>query len=124
MFVCRFRLPILIVYWVLIAVASHVPREYAVRLGVKLSGVMLHLSAYFVLTGLFWWNLQPSSNRRRSVLVAVTGLSSYAALDEWTQCFIPGRDSSIWDMLINWGGILLGFAYVKFLSAFAADKRR
>ena len=85
----QFHLPIIIIYWAVMATASHVPREFAVRLGVKLSGVTLHLSAYFLLTGLFWWNLQPSRNRRASILLTATALGAYAALDEWTQSFIP-----------------------------------
>ena len=113
--VARLRRPILVIYWLAIAVASHVPREVAVRMGVKLSGVMLHLSAYFVLTLLFWWNLEPSRNRSRSILVAATVLGGYAALDEWTQSFIRGRDGSFFDMLINWSGILLGIVYVSVL---------
>jgi VanZ family protein len=57
----------------------------------------------------------------QTLVVAVLIASTYGALDEWHQSFVPGRDCSAWDWLADTAGgscgIFVSYAYESHRSA-------
>jgi VanZ family protein len=47
---------------------------------------------------------------------------AFAALDEFHQMYIPGREASFWDLVADVGGLVLGFyASARFVSGKVKD---
>ena len=73
-----------------------------------------HLSEYAVLAALLWRALRPVRQRdtvvwswpRAGFALGLAGL--YAATDEFHQTFVPSRQGSVWDVLLDTGGACLG----------------
>ena len=89
---------------------SHQPYDFAEL--PPLIGVdkLLHIIAYSSLAGTFLYALQPyvnNSNRTVTAVVIVLFCIIYGISDEFHQSFIPGRFSSIWDVLADGFGALL-----------------
>ena len=72
-----------------------------------------HLAAFAVLAAAACLWISPAFWKRHSVLamllITLTG-STYGAIDEMHQYFVPGRFSSFWDWLADTLGSLLGAA--------------
>ncbi|MBE5921868.1 MAG: Cof-type HAD-IIB family hydrolase [Lachnospiraceae bacterium] len=84
-----------------------------------------HMSIYtcFSITGLLavreYLTALPSAKKQRlaSIIVFLSGVL-YACSDEWHQTFVPGRDGSLRDVLIDSLGVLVGillFTFVRIL---------
>jgi VanZ family protein len=77
-----------------------------------------HLMVYAVLAWLFWRGLrQPVKNdprpwNWRQAALAVFVVSVYATTDELHQHFVPGRQGSAWDVLLDTAGGVLGVLIV------------
>lgn len=89
---------------------SHQPNDFAEL--PPLIGVdkLLHIIAYSSLAGTFLYALKPlvhNSNRSVTAVVIVLFCIIYGISDEFHQSFIPGRFSSIWDVLADGLGALL-----------------
>ena len=52
---------------------------------------------------------------RSNTLLLILCLVIYGGLLEFFQGFIPGREVSIWDMVANSGGVLIGFSLVQLI---------
>ena len=80
---------------------------------------VFHFAAFAGLAFLLGWVL--SQNRQitfaNGILVFLTA-SVYAACDEWTQAFVPGRDPDVWDAAADIVGAFAGllFLVVMFLA--------
>ncbi|MCK4236670.1 MAG: VanZ family protein [Candidatus Krumholzibacteria bacterium] len=69
-----------------------------------------HFFEYFILTFLFHRGLGYGSKGKSTIpvyVVVVLGGMGIAALDEFYQSFVPGRDSSFFDVLADVTGIVL-----------------
>ena len=89
---------------------SHQPGDFAPLPPFKGLDKLLHVIAYSSLAGAFLYGLQPFSNisnRFIIVFVVVFFCIFYGISDEFHQSFIPGRFSSIWDVLADGLGALL-----------------
>ena len=89
---------------------SHQPGDFAPLPPFAGLDKLLHVIAYSSLAGAFLYGLQPFSNisnRFIIVFVVVFFCIFYGISDEFHQSFIPGRFSSIWDVLADGLGALL-----------------
>jgi VanZ family protein len=72
---------------------------------------LAHLALYTVLGGTLAWGRR-ASGRGRPLLLLSLGVA-YGALDEWHQRFVPGRHPSLFDLLADGAGVLLGFCILR-----------
>ena len=89
---------------------SHQPHDFAELPPFVGFDKLLHIIAYSSLAGTFLYALKPyvhDSNRTVTAVVIVLFCSIYGISDEFHQSFIPGRFSSIWDVLADGFGALL-----------------
>ncbi len=107
MSIMRFASTVLLAYWALIFVGTHLP---AARMpSLHASDKLYHFVAFAGLSFLLCWAI-PSSRvswGKILVLAALIGMS-YSVLDELTQQFIPGRSCDIWDVAADSVGVCLG----------------
>ncbi len=92
-------------YLVFLAFATHLPK-LALNLGVRNPDKWLHFVAFGLLAVLFWWFVESYARPLgpRFAWIAAVVLTTYAALDEWTQrLFNRGVDFVDW--LTNVAGI-------------------
>ena len=88
--------------------------------GIKLpkgSDKVIHYLEYSVLALLFYRGLV-YGNRSISDLIAVVVIiagSGIALMDEFYQSFIPGRDSSFFDLIADFSGIITGTCIYYFI---------
>lgn len=81
-----------------------------------------HMSIFFLLTALLFYGLWRAGARPRPRLAAAVGLCALlAALDEFHQTFVPGRDGKLSDVLIDLSG---GLCFLLFWLVFSALRRR
>jgi VanZ family protein len=66
--------------------------------------VVAHFSIYALLAVLWTWALAPRLGRR-ALLVAAAISIIYSFTDEYHQSFVPGRDPSPFDLVIDAAGI-------------------
>ncbi len=100
---------LLSLYWVTIFVGTHLPSSAVPRL--HLSDKVFHVGAFAGLAFLLAWAI-PKTIRGMThhfLIVAAIGCG-YAILDEWTQLFVPGRVSDLYDCIADFIGVALGFA--------------
>lgn len=89
----------LVVYWILLFVATHYPRV-VIPGELPHSDKLVHFGAFGVLALLFWFAVRPR------VWVAAAILIPYAGLDEWLQQF-TGRFTDVLDFVANTTGIVV-----------------
>jgi VanZ family protein len=75
-----------------------------------------HLTAYGVLAGLLWWVLRGSGVRYPATWALVLAML-YGGTDEFHQSFVPGRDMSISDLMVNLIGASVTLLVVTLLQA-------
>jgi hypothetical protein len=113
----RLALVLLVAYWIVMFVGTHVPlrsENLPMDLGRSLWGIfpmdkVLHFSGYTGLTFLMaavWIGSQRP--RWTTLLVIFLITATYAALDEWTQDWIPTRGSDPWDWVADCAGAITG----------------
>lgn len=77
-----------------------------------------HMGVYFILTALLFYGLWRLGAGPRPRLAAAVGLCALlAALDEFHQLFVPGRDGKLSDVLIDLGGGVCFLLFWLLLSA-------
>lgn len=113
------RLVPALLYSFFIAAMSHQPLT-GVRLPV--SADLFHPVEYACLAVLWGWFCLPVLSRRGSLAFAgwilVPGIL-FALSDEWHQSWVPGRFSSVWDVVLDAVGLCAGTAAVMALSRWA-----
>ena len=100
---------LLSLYWIAIFVGTHLPKSAVPRL--HLSDKVFHIGAFAGLAFLLAWAI-PKTTRgmfHHFLIVATIG-GGYAILDEWTQQFVPGRVSDLYDCIADFIGVAVGFA--------------
>jgi VanZ family protein len=64
--------------------------------------IIAHLVLYGILAILLLLALQRDGKLTRAVIVsAVVGAALYGVTDEFHQSFVPGRDASVFDLIVN-----------------------
>jgi VanZ family protein len=105
-------------YWVGLFILTSIPGRSLPS--VRISDKLVHFGAYFLLGGLFLIAARIQGRfhflSRRPIVCALVIILLYAALDEWHQQLIPGRDGSIGDWAADLIGTVAGifFAYFSF----------
>jgi VanZ family protein len=69
---------------------------------------VLHACAYMVLAFLSYISINKSGIKKYVFIAAFLFTSIYGITDEFHQSFVPGRDSSIGDLIADFSGALLG----------------
>jgi len=109
-----FRLAVIVVvaYWSLLFVGTHLPA--GPEIGPKINDKLLHFSGYFVLALLCCYATQSTRGDRRAAVRRFSRiiffLLAYAAIDEATQAFSPGRSPDVLDFLADACGVASAIA--------------
>lgn len=97
----RLAVAVLALYWLVIFAGTHLPAADLVD--VSVNDKIKHFAAFFGLT-LLWCYVTNGPIIGR-ILVIGPLVMLYAALDEWTQGFVPGRQPDVWDFLADLAGM-------------------
>jgi VanZ family protein len=85
-----------------------------------------HLTTYGVLAALLWWALRGSAVRYPATWALVLAVS-YGVTDEFHQSFVPGRDMSVSDLMVDLIGASVVLLVITLLQArrmgLRADRR-
>lgn len=114
----KFIFAILIIYWIIILVATSLPSEKVPSLNV--GDKFQHFAAYFVLGVLLNITLMVQDKskifREKSHIFTFIIIFVYGIFDELHQSFIPGRFADILDLAadIIGGGLGILFVYILF----------
>ncbi len=105
--IMRFASIVLLAYWALIFIGTHLPSARMPHL--HASDKLYHFIAFAGLSFLLCWAI-PSSRVSWGKILVLSALIaiSYAVLDELTQQFIPGRSCDIWDVAADSVGVFIG----------------
>jgi VanZ family protein len=107
MSIMRLASIVLIAYWALIFVGTHLPSARMPSL--HASDKICHFVAFTGLSFLLCWAIPSSRVSWGKILLLAASIAiTYAVLDELTQQFIPGRTCDIWDVAADSVGVLLG----------------
>ncbi|MBX9693052.1 MAG: VanZ family protein [Cyanobacteria bacterium] len=79
---------------------------------------LCHVSEYFILCLLFYWNLSPGSGGKKvggaagalrchPVVLSIVLTILYSVSDEWHQSFVPGRSASASDVMVDCVGVVI-----------------
>lgn len=99
-----FRLAVVVLasYWLLIFVGTHLPAAADFSPGVN--DKLKHFSAFFFLGTLLCYVTNSTNWFRRFMTIGLAAMA-YAALDEMTQRFVPGRVPSVMDFVADSAGV-------------------
>ena len=101
----RLAIVVLVAYWGLMAVGTHLPAE--LDFSPNVYDKAKHFSAFAMLALMLCYvTNSPRLGLRFGAIVVVAVL--YAAIDEWTQSFVPGRVCDRYDFFADCLGILAG----------------
>jgi VanZ family protein len=75
-----------------------------------------HLTAYGMLAALLWWALQGTGVRYPATWALVLAVL-YGVTDEFHQSFVPGRDMSVSDLMVDLIGASAALLLVSLLNA-------
>jgi VanZ family protein len=107
---------------VIFALSSRSTLPKAPGLAPELVSIAGHFTVYAVLAMALWWGLgiaeMPPGRR---LALAFTGALLYGLSDEWHQSFVPGRDTSMFDIVVDAAGALCGLVVVSALLRFRED---
>ncbi|HEV2066983.1 MAG TPA: VanZ family protein, partial [Thermomicrobiales bacterium] len=80
----------------------------------ELTSIAGHFCAYAALSALLWWAIEPRAMpARQRMVLALAVAVLYGLTDEWHQSFVPGRDASLLDIVVDGIGALCGLALVQ-----------
>lgn len=71
-----------------------------------------HVIEYFILAGLCYQALTLSFSMKKALSVAAVFSFAYAAIDEWHQTFVFGREGTLRDVAIDLIGIILAVIFI------------
>ncbi len=114
----KISLIILLLYWPLIFILTHIPLQKELLQQLQASDKTLHFLVYFILSFLLYFAVESAgklSLKSRKVWLLLSALLFYAAADEWLQG-IFGRSCDFLDFLANLTGVVAAFVLLSFLS--------
>lgn len=104
----RLGVVVLAFYWVLIFVGTHLPSVAGIA--PRVNDKVMHFGAYFLLGALLCYITTSTRLPQRFAMIAGVGLL-YAAVDEFTQSFVPGRTSDVKDFFADAAGLFTAIAF-------------
>ena len=106
----RLAIVVLAVYWFCIFVGTHLPNTgEIVDLRFGANDKVKHFCAFFLLGGLLCYVTNSPRWWKRFAIIGLVGMA-YAAIDEITQNFIPGRYPDILDFVADAAGLWTAIA--------------
>jgi VanZ family protein len=114
---------VLVLYWPVLFVLSHIPMPEVVR-EADMNDKTLHLLAYMILTFLLWSVVSPHDKvvwRKATVWWVLLGVCAYAVCDEGLQHFVAGRSMDAADLVADAGGTVAALGVLSFLSFWPAS---
>ena len=99
----RLAVVVLAAFWLLIFVGTHLPPAMVER-APRVNDKVQHFAAFFFLGTLMCYVTTSPRWFRRFTTIGLVGMA-YAAIDELTQGFVPGRDPSFFDFLADSAGV-------------------
>ena len=76
----------------------------------------VHVGLYLILGLSLSWGKQRTGSGIPGLMLLLMGVG-YAALDEWHQSFVPGRDAAVGDWVADGAGVMLGLVLFSSFSA-------
>ena len=109
-FVKHLPIFLLITYWVLMFVGTHIPINTSLPfLGFPQADKLVHMMAFMGLAMLLIWTMSCFRQVSNPVLwITLVTLVGYSVFDEWSQRFVPGRHSHVFDWIADLVGIVAG----------------
>jgi VanZ family protein len=74
--------------------------------------IVAHFSLYALLAALWVWALAPALGRRALLVAAAISLL-YGVSDEYHQSFVPGRDPSLFDIVVDAAGVAVALVVLR-----------
>ncbi|MGI9465683.1 MAG: VanZ family protein [Rubripirellula sp.] len=107
----RLAIVVLAAYWLCIFTGTHLPdMGEIVDLRFGVNDKVKHFSAFFLLGGLLCYVTNSPRWLKRFAIMGLVGMS-YAAIDEITQNFIPGRYPDVLDFVADAAGLWTAIAF-------------
>jgi VanZ like family len=94
--------------WVLSSIPAALDQTMAGVFVPKVLQKTMHVVAYAVLAATWLWVFDSGRVTRAAAISVVSLASTYAAIDEFHQTFVPGRTGSPWDVGLDTFGAALG----------------
>ncbi len=102
----RLGIVVLMAYWLTICLGTHLPSSVGLGIGaVHVSDKTKHLTAFFGLGLMLCYVTTSTHLWRRFLAIGAVGMI-YAAVDEATQRFIPGRVPDVMDFVADSVGLI------------------
>lgn len=76
---------------------------------------LLHVCLYGALTLLLIWTLDSIQSRTYRFMIALIIAVAFGAVMEWCQTKVPGRYGTVYDVVLNTAGAVLGLLVAVFL---------
>ena len=92
-------------YWIALCGATHLPPSKMIQLPTTWFDKVLHVLTFILLGLLASWAYKV--NTLKQVVIIITILTTYAAIDECTQSLV-GRTPDLYDWIVDTIGILAG----------------
>lgn len=112
---------LLVAYWTAIFVGTHLPAR---QVSLSVNDKVMHLGAFAGLAFLLGWVLAGSRPTWRVLAASWLIAACYAAVDEVSQMWIPGRSCDVQDWLADLAGAGLGLVCYRLLLAAGRSWRR
>ena len=114
----KISLIILLLYWPLIFILTHIPLRRELLQQLQASDKTLHFLVYFILSFLLYFAAESAgklSLKSRKFWLLFSTLLFYAAADEWLQGIV-GRSCDFLDFVANLTGVVSAFVLLSFFS--------
>jgi VanZ family protein len=121
----RVGLWLLVVVWmaVIFALSSQSQLPTPAGLSDDVRSVIGHLCVYGVLAGLLWMALPRGWPASRRIAVAFAGAMLFGVTDEWHQSFVPNRESTVSDLIVDAIGASMALIALQLASQFGSPDR-
>ena len=113
----------LLLYWPAIFVGTHIPQIPRWISQVAVSDKVVHFTAYFFLSFLLWFAVNPNKKvhwRKPAVWVILFALVWYGVIDEWLQMYV-GRNADVRDFFADLTGAITGLVILTFVNFWPAS---
>ncbi len=113
----------LLLYWPAIFIGTHIPQIPRWIGQVAVSDKVMHFVAYFFLSFLLWFAVNPNKKvhwRKPAVWVILFAVVWYGVIDEWLQMYV-GRNTDVRDFFADLAGAITGLMILTFVNFWPAS---
>ncbi len=113
----------LLLYWPAIFIGTHLPQIPRWVSKVAVSDKVIHFVAYFFLSFLLWFAVNPNKKvhwRRPAVWIILFAVVWYGVIDEWLQMYV-GRNADVRDFFADFAGAVTGLLILTFVNFWPAS---